>query len=43
MRLITAGESHGPGLVAVIDGVPAARFVDALVKKLQAGFGLLGD
>lgn len=24
----------------VIDGVPAARFVDDLVKKLQAGFGL---
>jgi pyruvate/2-oxoglutarate dehydrogenase complex dihydrolipoamide acyltransferase (E2) component len=26
----------------VIDGVPAARFVDDLVKKLQAGFGLPG-
>jgi pyruvate/2-oxoglutarate dehydrogenase complex dihydrolipoamide acyltransferase (E2) component len=24
----------------VIDGVPAARFVDDLVKKMQAGFGL---
>jgi pyruvate/2-oxoglutarate dehydrogenase complex dihydrolipoamide acyltransferase (E2) component len=24
----------------VIDGVPAARFVDDLVKKLQAGIGL---
>ncbi len=24
----------------VIDGVPAARFVDDLVKKLQTGFGL---
>jgi hypothetical protein len=24
----------------VIDGVPAAKFVDDLVKKLQAGFGL---
>jgi pyruvate/2-oxoglutarate dehydrogenase complex dihydrolipoamide acyltransferase (E2) component len=24
----------------VIDGVPAARFVDDLVKKLQSGFGL---
>lgn len=24
----------------VIDGVPAARFVDELVKKLQSGFGL---
>ncbi len=24
----------------VIDGVPAARFVDDLVKKLQVGFGL---
>jgi pyruvate/2-oxoglutarate dehydrogenase complex dihydrolipoamide acyltransferase (E2) component len=27
----------------VIDGVPAARFVDDLVKKLQAGFGLPGE
>jgi pyruvate/2-oxoglutarate dehydrogenase complex dihydrolipoamide acyltransferase (E2) component len=27
----------------VIDGVPAARFVDDLVKKLQAGAGLAGD
>ena len=27
----------------VIDGVPAARFVDDLVKKLQAGFGLAGE
>lgn len=23
MRLLTAGESHGPGLIAVLDGVPA--------------------
>ena len=27
----------------VIDGVPAARFVDDLVKKLQSGFGLAGE
>jgi pyruvate/2-oxoglutarate dehydrogenase complex dihydrolipoamide acyltransferase (E2) component len=27
----------------VIDGVPAARFVDDLVKKLQAGVGLPGE
>jgi pyruvate/2-oxoglutarate dehydrogenase complex dihydrolipoamide acyltransferase (E2) component len=27
----------------VIDGVPAAMFVDDLVKKLQAGFGLLAQ
>jgi pyruvate/2-oxoglutarate dehydrogenase complex dihydrolipoamide acyltransferase (E2) component len=27
----------------VIDGVPAARFVDDLVRKLQAGFGLAGE
>jgi pyruvate/2-oxoglutarate dehydrogenase complex dihydrolipoamide acyltransferase (E2) component len=27
----------------VIDGVPAARFVDDLVKKLQAGVGLSAD
>ncbi len=27
----------------VIDGVPAARFVDDLVKKIQAGWGLEGE
>jgi hypothetical protein len=27
----------------VIDGVPAARFVDDLVKKIQTGFGLAGE
>ena len=27
----------------VVDGVPAARFVDDLVKKLQSGFGLPGE
>ena len=33
---------HLPVLIDqdVIDGVPAAQFVDDLVKKLQTGFGL---
>ena len=27
MRFLTAGESHGPGVIAVIDGVPAGLTV----------------
>lgn len=29
LRLLTAGESHGPGLVAVVEGLPAGVEVDA--------------
>ncbi|MSQ37254.1 MAG: chorismate synthase [Chloroflexi bacterium] len=44
MRLLTAGESHGPGLIALIDGVPAnlvlaAADIDADLRRRQLGYG----
>lgn len=43
-RFLTAGESHGPGLTAIIDGVPAglelsAKDIDIDLKRRQSGFG----
>ncbi|HLU26233.1 MAG TPA: chorismate synthase [Longimicrobiales bacterium] len=44
-RFTTAGESHGRGLVAVIEGVPAglslvaARDIDPELKRRQGGYG----
>jgi len=44
MRFLTAGESHGPGVIAVIDGVPAGLAVspaeiDADLRRRQLGYG----
>ncbi len=44
MRFLTAGESHGPGILAVIDGVPAGLAVspaeiDADLRRRQLGYG----
>lgn len=43
-RFFTAGESHGPQLTAIIDGVPAglpleAGYIDAQLARRQAGYG----
>ncbi len=43
-RFTTAGESHGKGLVAVVEGVPAglridAAFVDAELSRRMQGYG----
>src|SRR6478735_2777103 len=44
LRWLTAGESHGPGLVAVLEGLPAhvrvtsADIVDALARR-RVGYG----
>jgi len=44
LRLLTAGESHGPGLTAILDGLPSglaidlAR-VDAALQRRQGGYG----
>ncbi|MEM7809706.1 MAG: chorismate synthase, partial [Planctomycetota bacterium] len=40
----TAGESHGPGLFALVDGMPAgveidSDFVDGELKRRQGGYG----
>lgn len=44
MRYVTAGESHGPALVAVVSGVPAgvpvdATAIDADLSRRQVGYG----
>ena len=44
LRWNTAGESHGPGLIAVVEGVPAglpllAEDVDADLARRQRGYG----
>jgi chorismate synthase len=44
LRFLTAGESHGPALVVIIDGVPAGLVLDreAIVRDLkrrQGGYG----
>ncbi|HEX7240951.1 MAG TPA: chorismate synthase, partial [Longimicrobiaceae bacterium] len=43
-RFTTAGESHGPALVAVVEGVPAglrleAEDVDRELQRRQGGYG----
>jgi chorismate synthase len=44
LRIITAGESHGKGLIAIIEGLPAGlkvkeNFINAQLKRRQMGFG----
>ncbi|HKW78246.1 MAG TPA: chorismate synthase [Candidatus Limnocylindria bacterium] len=44
MRLLTAGESHGPGLSVIVDGVPAAlelgpADIDPDLRRRQLGYG----
>lgn len=44
LRYLTAGESHGRGLVGIIDGIPAgleieASFINAQLARRQGGYG----
>ena len=44
MRYLTAGESHGPRLTAIIEGMPAglpltADYINAELKRRQGGYG----
>ena len=44
LRLLTAGESHGPRLTAILDGIPAGlrvdpEFVDRELARRQHGYG----
>jgi chorismate synthase len=44
LRYLTAGESHGRGLVAILEGMPAGikislEFINAELKRRQMGFG----
>src|SRR5881628_2982912 len=44
MELVTAGESHGPALVAIVTGLPAGlgldkHAIDADLRRRQQGYG----
>ncbi|MCD6141977.1 chorismate synthase [Candidatus Bipolaricaulota bacterium] len=44
MRFLTAGESHGPCLIAIVDGIPAglaidAEAIDRELARRQGGYG----
>ena len=44
MRYVTAGESHGPELVAIVEDVPAglkvsADLIDYDLSRRQSGYG----
>jgi chorismate synthase len=44
LRLLTSGESHGPGLTAILDGLPAGvplakKYIDAELARRQQGYG----
>ena len=44
LRYMTAGESHGKGLVAILDGVPAGlkmdeKFITAELRRRMVGYG----
>ena len=44
LRCLTAGESHGKGMVAILEGFPAGLSVDIAginkeLKRRQSGFG----
>ncbi|MEO0128894.1 MAG: chorismate synthase [candidate division WOR-3 bacterium] len=44
VRILTAGESHGPGLTAIIEGMPAGirievDFINKELKRRQSGMG----
>ena len=47
LRLLTAGESHGPSLTAILDGIPAglslsAPMIDLELARRQKGYGAGG-
>lgn len=44
LRFLTAGESHGPGLVAILEGLPAglrlsSQFINPELARRQRGYG----
>ena len=44
LRFLTAGESHGPSLTVIVDGVPArlaisAEYINDQLRRRQAGYG----
>ena len=44
INFLTAGESHGKGLIGIIDGIPAgltiqSKYIDFHLSRRQKGFG----
>ncbi|MHC5540826.1 chorismate synthase, partial [Singulisphaera rosea] len=44
LRYMTAGESHGPALTAIVEGFPSgivfdAEFINVELKRRQGGYG----
>jgi chorismate synthase len=44
LRLVSAGESHGPALIAIVTGLPAGlrldrEAIDADLRRRQQGYG----
>ena len=44
LELVTAGESHGPALVAIVSGLPAGltlekQAIDEDLRRRQQGYG----
>ena len=44
LRFLTAGESHGPGLTVIVEGLPSAVpvdrvAIDADLRRRQGGYG----
>jgi chorismate synthase len=44
LRYLTAGESHGPALTAIIEGIPAGieldiELINSMLKRRQGGYG----
>src|SRR5262249_25482296 len=44
LRFLTAGESHGPGLTGIVDGLPAGLTIDSAainedLRRRQGGYG----
>ncbi|HEY4691776.1 MAG TPA: chorismate synthase, partial [Anaerolineae bacterium] len=44
MRFLTAGESHGPGVIAILEGVPAGlplrpEDINVDLERRQTGYG----
>ena len=44
LRFLTSGESHGPALMAILEGLPAGisiseEFIATQLKRRQQGYG----
>ena len=44
LRFLTAGESHGPALAAILDGIPSgmplkAEIIDTQLARRMGGYG----